>query len=37
MTNQKEEIEAHLSAFGLKEEAHPVTRFTGVQTIEVEM
>jgi len=37
MTNLKEAIGAHLEAFGEEEEKLPVTRFAGVQEIEVEV
>ena len=37
MANLKEAIEAHLEAFGEKEKELPITRFTGVQEIEVEV
>jgi predicted RNase H-like HicB family nuclease len=37
ITNLKEAIEAHLEAFGTEETDLPVTRFTGVQEVEVEV
>lgn len=37
LTNLKEAIEAHLEAFGTEEKDLPVTRFTGVQEVEVEV
>ena len=37
MANLKEAIEAHLEAFAEEEKALPVTRFAGVQEIEVEV
>jgi predicted RNase H-like HicB family nuclease len=37
MVNLKEAIEAHLEAFGEKEKKLPVTRFAGVQEIEVKV
>jgi predicted RNase H-like HicB family nuclease len=37
MTNLKEAVEAHLEAFGTEEKDLPVTRFTGVQEVEVEV
>jgi len=37
ITNLKEAIEAHLEAFGTEEKDLPVTRFTGVQEVEVEV
>jgi predicted RNase H-like HicB family nuclease len=36
MVNLKEAIEAHLEAFRSEEKEFPVTRFAGVQEIEVE-
>jgi predicted RNase H-like HicB family nuclease len=36
-TNLKEAIEAHLEVFGTEEEKLPVTRFAGIQEIEVEV
>jgi len=36
MANMKEAIEAHLEAFAEEETALPVTRFVGIQEIEVE-
>jgi len=37
ITNLKEAIETHLEAFGTEEKDLPVTRFTGVQEVEVEV
>ncbi len=37
MTNLKEAIEAHLEAFRSEEKDLPVTRFAGVQEIEIEV
>ena len=37
MANLREAIGAHLEAFGLEEHKLPVTRFAGVQEIEVEV
>jgi predicted RNase H-like HicB family nuclease len=37
MANLKEAIEAHLEAFAEEEKKLPVTRFAGVQEIEVEV
>ena len=37
MVNLKEAFEAHIEAFGSEEKELPVTRFAGVQEIEVEV
>ena len=37
MANLKEAIEVHLEAFGEEEKKLPVTRFAGVQELEVEV
>jgi predicted RNase H-like HicB family nuclease len=37
MANLKEAIEAHFEAFGTEEKKLPVTRFAGIQEIEVEV
>jgi len=37
MANLKEAIEVHFEAFGLEEKELPVTRFAGVQELEVEV
>ncbi|MEA2074532.1 MAG: type II toxin-antitoxin system HicB family antitoxin [Euryarchaeota archaeon] len=37
MANLREAIEAHLEAFGEEEQELPVTRFAGIQEIEVEV
>jgi predicted RNase H-like HicB family nuclease len=37
VANLKEAIEEHLEAFAEEEKALPVTRFAGVQEIEVEV
>ena len=37
MANLKEAFEAHIEAFGSEEKELPVTRFAGVQEVEVEV